>query len=72
MVSEFEPNTKNMGIHEMLIQEATEKSLKKGIEKGIEKVVLTAHKKGVAVEFIAEIVGLPIEKVKEIIRLNTK
>lgn len=57
-----------MGIHEMLIQEATEKSLKKGIE----KVVLTAHKKGLTVEFIAEIVGLPVKKVEEIIRLHTK
>lgn len=65
-----------MGIHEMLIQEATEKSLKKGlkqgIEKGIEKVVLTAHKKGLTVEFVAEIVGLPVKKVEEIIRLHTK
>jgi N-acetyl-gamma-glutamylphosphate reductase len=56
-----------MGIYEILIEEAKEK----GIEKEKTDVILTAYKKGVSIELIAEIVQLSVEKVKEIIASST-
>lgn len=63
----YEPNSQNMGIYEILIEEAKEKGIDLGIEKEKIEVILTAYKKGVSIELIAEIVQLSVEKVKEII-----
>jgi hypothetical protein len=38
-----------------------------GVEKGIEKVTIRQFQKGKSLEEIVDIVGLPVEKVKEII-----
>jgi hypothetical protein len=38
-----------------------------GIDLGKEEVIVTAYKKGATIEFIAEIVNLPISKVQKII-----
>lgn len=60
-----------MGIHEMILEEAKKEAMDLGIDLGIEKskieVVLSAHKKGITKELIAEIVQLPLAKVEEII-----
>lgn len=60
-----------MGIHEMILEEAKKEAMDLGIDLGIEKgkieVVISAHKKGITKELIAEIVQLPLVKVEEII-----
>jgi predicted transposase YdaD len=45
-----------------------EKGIEKGIDLGIEKVAIRQYQKGKSLEEIVDIVGLPIEKVKEIIK----
>ena len=63
-----------MGIHEMILEEAKKEAMDLGIDLGIEKgkieVVLSAHKKGITKELIAEIVQLPLAKVEEIIAVQ--
>ena len=56
-----------MGIHEMILEEAKKEAMDLGIEKSKTEVVLSAHKKGITKELIAEIVQLPLVKVEEII-----
>lgn len=59
-----------MGIHEMILEEAKKEAMDLGIEKGKIEVVISAHKKGITKELIAEIVQLPLAKVEEIIAAN--
>ena len=60
-----------MTTYEMILEEAKKEAMDLGIDLGIEKskieVVLSAHKKGITKELIAEIVQLPLAKVEEII-----
>ena len=65
-----------MGIEEAILQEFKERGLREGREQGLEQgreesirlVVSRAWKKGLPVEMIAGLVGLPEEKVEAIIR----
>lgn len=52
------------------IREGIKEGIDLGIEKGKIEVVLSAHKKGITKELIAEIVQLPLAKVEEIIAAN--
>jgi predicted transposase/invertase (TIGR01784 family) len=53
------------------IEKGYQKGIEKGYQKGIEKekieVILTAYSKGLELDFIAEIVHLPLEEVKAVI-----
>ena len=49
------------------IREGIDLGIDLGIEKSKIEVVLSAHKKGITKELIAEIVQLPLAKVEEII-----
>ncbi|EOC99369.1 Rpn family recombination-promoting nuclease/putative transposase [Caldisalinibacter kiritimatiensis] len=63
-----------MSIAEKLIKEGMEKGIKVGMEKGIkegikegmEKTAKSALRKGASLEFVADITGLPMSKLKEI------
>ncbi|MDR2527873.1 MAG: hypothetical protein LBD04_02495 [Synergistaceae bacterium] len=48
-------------------EEARQEGIEKGIEKGVEKVARSMLKRGMALPEIAEIVNLPIEKLKSLI-----
>lgn len=52
------------------IKEGIDLGIDLGIEKGKIEVVISAHKKGITKELIAEIVQLPLAKVEEIIAAN--
>jgi hypothetical protein len=75
ILSIYQPKSKSMGIIEACreIQKeydfeiAINKGKEIGIETNQEEVIVNAYKKGVTVEFIAEIVNLPISKVQLII-----
>jgi NADH:ubiquinone oxidoreductase subunit E len=79
IISTYQPQSESMGIIEACIElqkeheieYATNKGKEIGIDLGKEnktiEIVLTAYSKGVSIEFIAEIVQLPISRVKEII-----
>lgn len=47
-----------------------------GVDRGIEQnkveIILKGHQKGASIEFLAEITGLPAERVKEIIAQNVE
>ncbi|MEZ4906595.1 MAG: Rpn family recombination-promoting nuclease/putative transposase [Saprospiraceae bacterium] len=65
-----------MTIYEMAIQEGIERGRKEGIEKGIEKnkldIILKGYKKGISINDLADITGLSVVKVKEIIESDLK
>jgi predicted transposase YdaD len=79
----YHSNSKSMGIEEMVAQIEREIGVEIGVEigigKGIEQgksigieenttfIILNAHKKGLSIDFIADLVQLPMEKVREII-----
>jgi predicted transposase/invertase (TIGR01784 family) len=50
------------------IEEGREKGLEEGIQKGVANVARNAYKEGQSIEFISKITGLPIEKLKEILK----
>ncbi|MEM6845124.1 MAG: PD-(D/E)XK nuclease family transposase [Bacteroidota bacterium] len=56
---------------ETALLEGEEKGMKKGVDQRNVEVVLNMHTKGIEVEQIAELTGLPLKKVKEVIE-NTK
>jgi len=49
-------------------QKGIEKGMEKGIEKGIEKVLIMQYKKGLSIEYIAEISGLDVEYVRAAVK----
>jgi len=53
-------------IAEKLREEGRKEGMEKGIERGIEKTAINALKKGFDVKTIAELTGLPIEKIGEL------
>lgn len=55
-----------MGIEQFLLNRAKEEGLKKGKDQTTTEVVKNAHQKGLAIDFIAEIVNLPVAEVKKI------
>ncbi len=59
-----------MTIAEKLIKEGMEKGMEKGIEKGIEKgreeTAEAAFRRGVDIDFVADITGLSMDKLKKI------
>ena len=54
------------------IEEIRHEADEKGIEKGIEKITIRQFQKGKSLAEIADIVGLPVEHVKEIIERYKK
>ena len=59
-----------MTIAEQLIQEGMEKGMEKGVEKGVEKgkmeTARAALLKGADMKFVAEITGLPLERIQKL------
>ena len=82
IIATFQPSllSKNMGIQELLLEQALQEGIEIGVEKGVEKgvllgaskkerdMVLAAHKKGLSIDLIAEITGLTPQKVIEILK----
>jgi predicted HTH domain antitoxin len=61
-----------MSTWDNLIAEGKAQGIDLGIEKGIEKITIRQFQKGKSLVEIADIVGLPIEQVKEIIERYKK
>ena len=65
-----------MTTYEMIEQIGVEKGIEKGMQKGIEQfkveIILKGQQKGASIEFLADITGLSIERVKEIIAQNAE
>ena len=62
-LEQFKGKTYPMGIEELLLHQAETK----GIEKNTKNVIRNARLKGASIEFIADIVNLPAEKVRAIL-----
>jgi hypothetical protein len=66
----FTGKTYPMGIEQLLLHRAEKKGEKKGERKGEKRVldiIRNARVKGATIEFIADIVNLPVEQVKTIL-----
>lgn len=50
------------------IEKGMEKGIGKGMEEGIKKLILKQHKKGLSVEYIADINDIDVEYVKKIVK----
>jgi DNA-directed RNA polymerase specialized sigma24 family protein len=56
-----------MGIEEAILKEVREQSLEQGIEQNQRTVTIRSYKKGMPVTDIADITGLTVDEVEQII-----
>ncbi|HHH52896.1 MAG TPA: hypothetical protein ENK91_04505 [Bacteroidetes bacterium] len=57
-----------MTAYDTLIQEGIQKGRKEGKIEGYKEVILNGWKKGATIEFLADITGLSIKEVEDIIK----
>ncbi len=72
IIDSLSQNTKQeiMTTYQLIKQEGRKEGIEKGMEKGIEKAVTKLYKKQFNIAQIADIMELPVEKVKDILKKN--